>query len=119
MLGAVWLDALTLQSENRCGEDEPKVRILEGDEKSFKKITTLSEIEEMQHYFLPYIIFTERGDCERVRCDRRRHHFDRRQKIGNLGMYRFSWAARRKGVPLTTERFPIQQRTARDGEGKG
>ena len=37
MLGAVWLGALTFQSENRCGEDGPKGRILEEHEKSFKK----------------------------------------------------------------------------------
>lgn len=64
MLGAVFFDALVMQSENRWGEEGATTRILEGDEKRFKDTTILAENGEMVHRFLPYILFTERGDCE-------------------------------------------------------
>lgn len=64
MLGAAWLDALARESENRWCADGSKAVVLEGDEKRFKDETTLMETGEMMHRFLPYIMFTERGDCE-------------------------------------------------------
>ena len=65
MLGAVFFDALYMQSQNRWGEEGPKTRTLEGDEKRFKDCSSIDEKSgNMVHYFLPYILFTERGDCE-------------------------------------------------------
>ena len=69
VLGAVWFDALDMQSKIRWGAAGPQAVVLEGDEKNFKSKVEVTEDGRTKHKFRPYLLFTERGDNLRSDLD--------------------------------------------------